>query len=128
MNTETFRGWMEKYKQTWETKDQNGIERLFTTDATYQVSPFDEPLRGIESIIAYGHRVSPRQDDVQFNYAVLATSDEVGIAHWQVSFIRHESQEKVMLDGIFYVRLNEAGICTEFREWWHSKHELLDNA
>src|SRR5689334_1601674 len=121
MNEQNFRNWLDRYQRAWETRDFAIAETLFTADATYQETPFSEPFRGYEAIIQYGLSVNPRQVNIQFHYEILAVNNEtgLGIAHWGVSFIQTPEMAKVTLDGIFVVRLNADGVCTEFREWWH---------
>jgi len=42
-----------------------------------------------------------------------------GIARWWVSF--DVPGEGIDLEGIFLVTLDEAGRCTDFREWWNTR-------
>lgn len=123
MNHQQFEHWLQRYAKAWETRDMSVADTLFTKTATYQETPFDEPLRGYQAIVEYGQNVNARQAEVNFTYDIIAVSEEVGVAHWRVSFIQKPEQEHVTLDGIFVVKLNDNGQCTEFREWWHAKHE-----
>jgi hypothetical protein len=57
---------------------------------------------------------------VQFGHEVLAiTPDGRGIARWWVSF--DVPGAGIDLEGIFLVTLDEAGRCTDFREWWNDR-------
>ena len=126
MNHDTFRTWLDTYGRAWETQDVTDAEDiytvLFTERATYQVTPFDEPLSGRLAIIEYGSASLQSQEQLRFNYEILAVTSNVGIAHWRVSFVQLPAKKNVNLDGIFVVTFNEEGRCTEFREWWHSYH------
>lgn len=59
------------------------------------------------------------QEDVRFRAEALSASGDTGIARWRCSFRRRASGRTVDLDGILVARFDDAGLCTEFREWWH---------
>src|SRR5262245_58158336 len=118
MHLDSFESWLNTYKRAWETFDTAASVALFTDDATYQVSPFSEPLRGREMLIAYWSNVAATQSDVHFDYHVLAVGDGLGVNHWSASFIKRKTGKLVRLDGIFVVKLNADERCTEFSEWW----------
>jgi uncharacterized protein (TIGR02246 family) len=119
MDRPTFDNWLDAYKRAWETRDPEAAADLFTTDATYQETPFEEPMTGRESIRDYWSDVTRYQEGVEFSYEILATTETSGIAHWRSEFTRLTSGSAVELDGIFLVELDADGKCTEFREWWH---------
>ena len=122
-NRDTFGEWLDAYGRAWETRDPDAAARLFAEDATYHETPFDEPMRGHEEILAYWSDVPRSQVDVHFSYEVLATSEEEGVAHWSASFLRLPARTPVELDGILLAKLDAGGRCTQFREWWHRQEE-----
>lgn len=123
MNTEIFETWLSKYKQAWENRDPLAARELFTEDASYQETPFDEPMRGIEAIYAYWEVVPKTQKSIKFGSEIIMVTKDLGIAHWNASFERIPGAVKVLLDGIFIVSLNFDGKCTDFKEWWHRKEK-----
>ncbi len=116
MDWESFEGWLDVLGRAWEDRDPEAAARLFTGDATYHETPFDEPIRGYEGILEYWSEVPRSQQDI-----LLAVTEETGIARWRSAFTRLPSNVPVELDGIFLVELNDDGLCTEFREWWHRR-------
>ena len=118
---ETFEGWLEAYGRAWETGDPEAAAELFTDDAAYHETPFDEPMRGRAEISVYWSGVPRFQDDVRFSYEVLAASE--GVAHWSADFLRLPERTPVRLDGILLAKLDADGRCAEFREWWHRREE-----
>jgi len=44
---------LEGYRLAWETRDPKPVIKLFTEDATYQETPFSQPMRGREAIRQY---------------------------------------------------------------------------
>jgi ketosteroid isomerase-like protein len=115
----TFESWLDAYKRAWETRDPEAAANLFTEGATYQETPFEDPVRGREGIRDYWSDVTRYQEGIEFSYEVLATTETDGIAHWRSGFTRLISNTAIELDGIFLVKLDADGRCTEFREWWH---------
>lgn len=123
MKVEKFIEWLERYKRAWESRDPQMAQELFTEDVTYQETPFTEPMRGREAIYAYWAEVPRSQDQVQFESELVAVKEQQGVARWRASFIRIPSRMLVKLDGIFIFSLNEEGLCTEFKEWWHKQEQ-----
>ena len=122
-DTETFEGWLDAYGRAWETGDPEAAAELFSDDAAYHETPFDEPMRGREEIIEYWSGVPRYQGDIRFSYEILAASEGEGVAHWSADFLRLPARTPVRLDGILLAKLDADGRCTEFREWWHRQEE-----
>jgi hypothetical protein len=123
MNHRTFKSWLDAYGRAWETRDPQAAADLFTKDATYQETPFDEPLRGRSAIFEYWSDVPRSQDQIRFGCDILAVTENLGIARWWASFVRIPSKTQVKLDGIFVVSLDAENRCKEFREWWHRQEK-----
>ena len=122
MNLESLRAWLEGYRLAWEGRDPEAVGRLFAEDATYQETPFTQPLRGRKAIGEYWSKVVvTTQEQTHFGYEVLAISEASAIAHWWASFARVSSKAKVSLDGVFLLTFDAAGLCRELREWWVRK-------
>lgn len=120
-NHRTFDSWLQAYGRAWETRDPAAAADLFSEDATYRETPFDEPARGREAISEYWARVTAEQEGIRLGHEILMVADGTGIARWRASFLRIRSGSPVELDGIFVVRMDARGRCEEFREWWHSR-------
>ncbi len=125
MESAVFESWLDAYKRAWEARDPEAAADLFTEDATYHETPFDEPSRGHEGIYEYWSDVPRTQRNVRFSYEILATTEGGGVAHWRANFVRLPANAPVVLDGIFLVKLNADGRCAEFREWWHKREEKV---
>ena len=121
VDPETFSDWLDAYGRAWETGDPEAAAEMFTEDAVYHETPFDEPMRGRAEISEYWSDVPRFQEDVRFSYEILAASE--GVAHWRADFLRLPARTPVRLDGILLARLDAEGRCAEFREWWHRREE-----
>ena len=120
-----FENWLRKYGNSWEKGDPSATEALFTSDARYYETPFDDPLIGLDEIYAYWQdNAALGQKDIHFSYEALAVYKNVGVAQWRANFIRLSSGHRVRLDGIFKVEFSDDGKCQIFREWWHRVEEV----
>ncbi len=123
MNLDSFKVWLDAYGQAWENRDEQAAASIFTDDATYRETPFDELMRGREAILKYWADETHAQEQIKFSCEILAVSENRGIARWQTSFARIPSKSQVKLDGIFVVYLNAENLCTVFEEWWHREEK-----
>ena len=93
---------------------------LFTDDATYQETPFAEPMRGRDAIHAYWSQVDSRQEDISFGWDVMAIDDDRAFVHWWASYVNRATTTPTKLDGTFVLEFDPTGLCRSLREWWHA--------
>ncbi len=120
MTQQQFKNWLENLKRAWETKNPNAAVDLVAEKFLWYETPFDKPLKNKNEILKEWQTVL-KQENISVSYEILSINDDFGIAHWNATFIRLPSKEKVKLDGIFKVSLNEQGECIEFHQWYNSK-------
>jgi len=53
MDQTKFTDWLDAYKRAWETRDPEAAANLFTANANYHETPFEDPVRGREGIRDY---------------------------------------------------------------------------
>jgi ketosteroid isomerase-like protein len=111
--------WLAGYEQAWRSRDATRAAELFTPEAVYRETPFDEPKRGQAGIHAYWSSVTEDQRDIDFESKVLAVNGQTGIAHWSATFVSASTGTRVELDGVFVLTFADDGRCSELREWWH---------
>ena len=127
MKSESLSTWLEAYGRAWETRDPEAVRRLFAEDATYQETPFTQPMRGLDAIQQYWSQVvATAQEHIRFSYEVLAVAEDSAIVHWWASFVRVQSRAHVTLDGIFLLTFDTEGRCRELREWWVRKERKVE--
>jgi nuclear transport factor 2 (NTF2) superfamily protein len=119
MDHQALKSWLDAYGRAWETRDPRAVGELFSENATYQETPFAEPMRGRSAIREYWSlKVERAQETPRFSYEILAALGNTGIAHWKASFVRTASRAKVKLDGVFVLTFDSDNRCLELREWW----------
>jgi ketosteroid isomerase-like protein len=97
------------------------VVRLFTEDATYRETPFDEVMRGREAIRAYWRReVAERQEETAFHWDRVYQFADHALVHWTAAYTRRRDGRRFRLDGVFVLEFDESsGRCRTLREWWH---------
>lgn len=138
-----MQAFMQTYERAWETRDDALLASLFTADAVYHNTPFNEQ-RGHAAIRKYWDRVK-LQDEITVDFQVLVDLERSGIARWQVRY-RVTSEEmfamwaasagtgvpsrkpgdplpRLALDGVAIADFEADGLCRDLRLWWH--HQVL---
>lgn len=119
--TSDHQAWLQAYGEAWERRDPDAAAALFVDDATYAWGPFADPLRGREAIHrAIATATRENQADVSFGFEQLAVTDDGrGIARWWAEMGAVAAQQRMRMEGIFLVTLEDDGRCSVFREWWN---------
>lgn len=120
MTYEQLNNWLNKLKVAWEAKNPEAAVDLCSEKIIWHENPFSKPLKTKEEILSEWQSIL-NQENISFSYEILITNDKFGIAQWNASFIRLPLKEKVKLDGIFKVSLDNNEKCTEFYMWFNSK-------
>ncbi len=106
--------WIEGYILAWNTNRPDEIARLFAEDARYYPSPFAEPWRGREGIVASWLERQDRPGSFNFHYQVLATNDDLAVVRGWTEYFDPPRE----YSNIWVVRFDREGRCDEFTEWW----------
>ena len=113
--------WLAAYGAAWESRDPDAAAALFTADATYQETPFDDPFTGRDAIRDYWSTVTADQADIDFDYDVVAVSGDIGTALWSARFRSISGDVPVELNGVFVLEFASPGEVDSLREWWHAR-------
>ena len=119
LSVDRLASWLKAYGEAWEARDADRAARLFTENANYQVTPFEQPHLGQQGIHAYWSGVTKDQRNVRFGSQVISVTGDTGVAHWSAQFDVEPSKDRIELDGIFILDFDENGKCRRLREWWH---------
>jgi len=86
-----FSRWLEGYRQALIAFDAEAGGELFSVDATYQDSPYADPVVGRAAIVAYWQMAAELMTDVELECEVVAVSGHVGVAHLRDALTRVSS-------------------------------------
>lgn len=120
MNQEILQTWLDKYVEAWRTYDPAQIGDLFSEDALYFYSPWDEhnPVRGREAIVAEWGKEPDRSGSWEARYGPVAVEGNVGVAEGRTRYFRPDGTVDREFANIFVLYFDEAGRCERFTEWY----------
>jgi ketosteroid isomerase-like protein len=114
-----FEAWIGAYERAWRTAGVEALKELFTEDATYRMSPYAEPVRGLEAIGALWEREREGPGErFEMSYEVVAVDGETGVARIEVAYGSGAAYR-----DLWVVRFAANGRCPAFEEWpfWPDK-------
>ena len=120
MNQKSVQVWVDNYVEAWRTYDPAQIGDLFSKDALYYYSPFDEqsPVRGRDAIVADWLKEPNAAGSWEARYVPVAVEGNVGVAQGRTGYLRPDGSVEREFDNIFVLQFDEAGRCKRFTEWY----------
>ena len=120
MNRELLQKWLDEYVEAWRTYEPERIRNLFSENALYFYSPFDEQthLRGRDAIVADWLKQPDAVDSWEAHYAPVAVEGNVGVAQGRTRYFESDGSIRRQFDNIFVLHFDDAGRCTRFTEWF----------
>jgi hypothetical protein len=120
MNRNSVQVWLDKYVEAWQTYTPPEIGELFSEDALYLYSPFDEqnPLRGREAIVEDWLKEQNPAGSWEAHYAPVAVEGNVAVAQGRTRYFKADGSVEREFDNIFVMHFDEDGRCSRFTEWF----------
>jgi ketosteroid isomerase-like protein len=111
----TVKRWVAGYELAWRTTRTDGLAALFTADATYLHSPYEQPVVGLHAIRQMWDEDRDGADEI-FTLAsdVLAVEGDTAVVRAEVQYgdpVRQEYRD------LWILRLTDDGRCAWFEEW-----------
>ncbi|HEX6756560.1 MAG TPA: nuclear transport factor 2 family protein [Mycobacteriales bacterium] len=106
--------WVDGYERVWRDGDLDGVARLFTEDARYRRSPYEEPDVGHAGIRAFWLD----DDDRVFTVSAepVAVEGRVAVVRLEVGYGDPVTQE---YRDLWVLRFAGDGRVEDFEEWPH---------
>lgn len=113
MTRREVESWVGGYERAWRTAGTGPLRSLFTDDATYLVSPWKAPIRGLAGIEDFWEAGRDGPDEgFTMTTVVLAVEDEVAIVRAEVDYERGSRWR-----DLWVLRFGVDGRCAAFEEW-----------
>ena len=116
--------WLAGYERAWRTPGTEVLAELFTDDATYSTAPYENPHRGLASIARMWEAERASSDeDFSMSIQIVAVEPDTGVVRVEVRYPTEADREdrsnrqRLEYRNLWIVRLNDAGLCTDFEEW-----------
>ncbi len=112
---ETVSGWVSAYESAWRMAGTAGLAELFTPDATYLLSPYEEPVEGLENISRMWEDEREGPDEVfTLTGEIVAVEEATAVVRVEVRYgapVRQEYRD------LWIIEFDCAGKCRAFEEW-----------
>jgi ketosteroid isomerase-like protein len=113
----SVREWLTGYEVAWRAPGTKGLADLFTEDATYLQSPYEQPVTGLDAIGRMWEREREGPGEI-FTLAtdIVAVDGQVAVVRAEVSYGDPPTQEYRDLWVIRFAAEGD-GRCAWFEEW-----------
>lgn len=120
MDRDQLRAWVAAYERAWRTPGTDALAEIFIPDATYQQSPYLEPVVGLSAIARMweGEREGA-EESFRMSSELVAVDGDTGVVRVEVHYDAPVQEYR----DLWIVRLALDGRCREFEEWpfWPNK-------
>jgi ketosteroid isomerase-like protein len=109
----SFAAWIEAYERAWRTAGTDSLGELFTDDASYRMSPYEEPVHGLAAIgdLWERERVGP-DEGFEMSHEIVAVDGDTAVARIEVAYTSGAEYR-----DLWVVRFAANGRCRAFEEW-----------
>ena len=107
--------WLAGYEAAWRAPGTEDLSGLFTSDAVYMQSPYEQPVTGLDAIKRMWEEEREGPDEV-FTMAteIIAVDGPTAVVRVEVSYGEPPRQE---YRDMWVIRFAGDGRCTWFEEW-----------
>ncbi len=116
--TAAAEAWLARYVDAWRTNDAADIGGLFTADARYLPSPWEQPWSGREEIVRLWLDRRDEPGTWRFDGRVLAVDGGIAAIAGTTTYLARPGSPKTRYANLWIVRLGEDGMASSFQEWW----------
>lgn len=110
-----MRRWIDAYEAAWRAPGTEALAGVFTRDASYLHSPYEEPVAGLDAIGQMWEQEREGPDEVfTMTTEILAVDGPVAVVRAEVRYgdpVRQEYRD------LWVLRLGDDGRCSWFEEW-----------
>ncbi len=108
-------GWVAGYEQAWRAPGTGGLAALFTPDAVYRQSPYEEPVAGLPAIARMWDAERDGPDEVfRMSSDIIAVDGAMAVVRVEVGYGDPVHQE---YRDLWVLQFADDGRCLSFEEW-----------
>jgi ketosteroid isomerase-like protein len=110
---EAAEAWVARYEEAWRSEGTAALAALFAEDATYRMSPYAQPARGLAAIAELWEREREGAgEEFRMRHRLLAVDGGTAIVRVEVEYGTGAEYR-----DLWVLRLAADGRCTDFEEW-----------
>ena len=110
---EEIESWVAAYERAWRSAGTERLGSLFAADASYRMSPYEDPAVGLDAIAGLWEREREGPDeDFEMRHEVVATEADTAVVRVSVEYGTGAEYR-----DLWVLRFAEDGRCREFEEW-----------
>jgi ketosteroid isomerase-like protein len=114
-NRATVSRWLAAYEAAWRAPGTEDLASLFTDDAGYLKSPYEQPIAGLQAIKRMWEEEREGPDEVfTLTTGILAVDGPTAVVRAEVCYGGPPRQE---YRDLWVIRLTDDGRCSWFEEW-----------
>lgn len=107
--------WVSAYERAWRTAGTEQLRDLFTEEASYRMSPYEEPAVGLAEIDELWDRERQGPDEeFEMAHEIVAVEEDTAVIRVEVHY---GGPEPLEYRDLWIVRIAADGRCREFEEW-----------
>lgn len=107
--------WVSAYERAWRTAGTEQLQGLFTEEASYRMSPYEEPVTGLAEIAELWERERQGPDEeFEMAHEVVAVEGDTAVIRVEVHY---GGADRLQYRDLWIVRIAADGRCWEFEEW-----------
>jgi ketosteroid isomerase-like protein len=113
MEREAVQAWIDAYLDAWRSNTPEQIAALFAEDATYAYNPWEDPLRGRETIVADWLDEPDEPDSWEAEYRPMLVDNRRAIITGETRYA-----DGKIYSNLFVTDFDDDGRCRAFTEWY----------
>jgi hypothetical protein len=107
--------WVAGYERAWRSPGIESLRELFSEDAVYRTSPYEEPRTGLAAIESMWETEREGPDEVfSMSSEVIAVDGATAVARIEVTYGDPVTQE---YRDLWLIEFDDDGRCASFEEW-----------
>ncbi|MFA4946333.1 MAG: nuclear transport factor 2 family protein [Candidatus Micrarchaeia archaeon] len=116
MEKTEFEEWFKQLGNAWCARDPEKAASLFSKNVEYYESVFEPPCNW-DKVLELWLAVPKNQKDITYDFEIISTAGNLAVCNWKVSRTMLPDNKLQRINGIFIIRLNQAGLCDYFKQW-----------
>jgi len=124
MTSAGVQGWLDRYVQAWLSYDPKQIGDLFSQDAEYRYHPWDEPVRGRDTIVRSWTEpdadasARDKPGTYEAHYEPYTVGGNRAVATGWSRYLHPDGSFRTLYHNAYLLEFDDDGRCRSFTEFY----------